>query len=86
MTTTNQLELTKIELFSNLMNTVDLARQSMDKLNELIIYLDFNNEDMIQSYYNFIQEIEQGLHYFKEAYWHNAKAYGISLDKTTLQP
>jgi hypothetical protein len=86
MTTTNQLELTKIELFSNLMNTVDLARQSMNKLNELIIYLDFTNEDMIQSYYNFIQEIEQGLHYFKEAYWHNAKAYGISLDKTTLQP
>jgi hypothetical protein len=86
MTTYDQLESTKIELFSNLMNTVDLARQSMNKLNELIIYLDFTNEDMIQSYYNFIQEIELGLHYFKEAYWHNAKAYGISLDKTTLQP
>jgi len=85
MTTTNQLELTKIELFSNLMNTVDLARQSMDKLNELIIYLDFTNEEMIQSYYNFIQEIEQGLHYFKEAYWHNAKAYGINLDKSIPQ-
>jgi hypothetical protein len=86
MTTYDQLESTKIELFSNLMNTVDLARQSMNKLNELIIYLDFTNEDMIQSYYNFIQEIELGLHYFKEAYWHNAKAYGISLDKTTVQP
>jgi hypothetical protein len=86
MTTTNQLELTKIELFSNLMNTVDLARQSMNKLNESIIYLDFTNQEMIQSYYDSIQDIEQGLHYFKEAYWHNAKAYGISLDKTTLQP
>ena len=86
MTTINELEQIKIEVFSNLMNTVDLARQSMDKLNESIIYLDFTNQDMIQSYYNSIQDIERGLNYFKEAFWHNAKAYGINLDKTTSNP
>lgn len=82
MTINDQLEQSKIEVLSDLMNSIDLARQSMDHLNESIIYLDYTNPYMIQSYFDSIQDIQQGLHYFKEAFWHNAKAYGIDLNKT----
>lgn len=86
MKNNNNIEQSKMEIFADMMVSVDLARQATEKLNSEIVYLDFSNPKMIQRYFDGIQDTYQGLYYFKETFWHYAKAHNIELDRTIIEP
>jgi hypothetical protein len=74
------LELSRMEVQADLMESLDSALQVMTKLNEAVIYLDFENHSMIQRYYSALKSTTEGLQFLQEGFSTLASAYGIKLD------
>lgn len=73
------LELSRMEVQAELMQSLDSALQVMTKLNEAVIYLNFENHSMIQRYYTALKTTTEGLQFLQEGFSTLASAYGIEV-------
>lgn len=75
----HSLELSQMKVQAELMKSLDSALEMVTKLNEAVIYLDFENPPMIQRYYDAITSSTEGFQGLKVGFKYLAESYGINL-------
>lgn len=72
-----QLEQMKVGL--DLIHTVENASRVMTQLSDAVVYLDFTNENSIQSYYDSLGRMIFGLNCLKAGFRSLAESYNLEL-------
>lgn len=77
----NNIDLYRMEVSADFLESVDLALQAFTKLNESAIYLNFENKDQIQRYFNALEDVTKGTTALKEGFYFLAKSHAIELEQ-----
>lgn len=78
--TPDQIKTMQLEVTAELLHSLDLASQAITKLSDTVIYLNFENQDMIQRYYTALLNTQEGFSGLVSGFSSLASSYGIEVE------
>jgi hypothetical protein len=74
------IALAQMQLTVHLMDSLDLARETTEKLREAVSLLDFTKPSMIQQYYDSLASAAIGFGAIRDAFFHMASCNFVDLE------
>jgi len=74
-------QLEQMQVTADFHDTLNNALMAVQKLCDSVVYLNFNNPQVIQRYYTGLEQISQGFCGLKEAFYDLAGSHNIELEK-----
>lgn len=75
----SNLDLAQMSVQAELLGSLDSALQMVTILNESVIYLNFENESMIQRYYDALNSTAEGFQFLVQGFHALAESYGLTI-------
>ena len=76
-----QFDLEQMQVTADFHEALDNALMAVRKLCDTVVYLNFNNPKVIQSYFTGLENIAEGFNGLKEAFFELAASHKINLER-----
>lgn len=80
-----QLELDQMETFAQFLESLANATKALETISGAAPYLNFNNESMIQRYYDSFTEFCLGMNSLKQGFYYYAESNNIYLEENVVE-